>query len=207
MIYALILGDVEAKTYEYGMLRALGLPHNTLSAVLCIQTAAFSIPGILLGLIIASVLHIVVVVGVAAFASVDTLVLVMPTSAWIYGIVLGIVIPAVANIVPIRRALTNTLRDALDLYHSSTQDVIVKVQNLAKLGLSPTQVCFLGIRVSAKRSLRMLPLQLAVAILLVVIGFVTYYLVPLAFVLRDFALFLGVLNGILLAMLLGSAQC
>ena len=33
MIYALVLGDVESKTYEYGMLRALGLRQSILGQV------------------------------------------------------------------------------------------------------------------------------------------------------------------------------
>jgi len=54
---------------------------------------------------------------------------------------------------------------------------------LAELGLSPGQV--------------------ALAIMLIAIGLVTYYLLPLAFIFRDFSLFLGILNAILLGMLLG----
>ena len=54
---------------------------------------------------------------------------------------------------------------------------------LAELGLSPAQV--------------------SLALMLVAIGVVTYYLLPLSFILRDFALFLGILNAILLGMLLG----
>ena len=44
-IYSLILGDVEAKTYEYGMLRVLGLEHSTLAHLLSFQSIAFSVPG------------------------------------------------------------------------------------------------------------------------------------------------------------------
>jgi hypothetical protein len=33
LIFALLLNDVEAKTYEYGMLRALGMPSKTLIQV------------------------------------------------------------------------------------------------------------------------------------------------------------------------------
>ena len=54
---------------------------------------------------------------------------------------------------------------------------------LAKLGLSPGQV--------------------SLALMLIACGLVTYYLLPLAFILNDLALFLGILNSILLGMLLG----
>lgn len=62
-------------------------------------------------------------------------------------------------------------------------EVTVRMLKLAELGLSPAQV--------------------SLALMLVAIGVVTYYLLPLSFVLRDFALFLGILNAILLGMLLG----
>ena len=39
--------------------------------------------------------------------------------------------------------------------------------------------------------------------MLITIGFVTYYLIPLSFVLREFSIFLTILNSILLGMLLG----
>ena len=45
VIYALILGDVEAKTYEYGMLRVLGMRHRTLAQLICVQSVLFSAPG------------------------------------------------------------------------------------------------------------------------------------------------------------------
>ena len=50
--------------------------------------------------------------------------------------------PAVANIVPIRRALSSTLRDAIDLYHQTFTDVTVVITRLEKLGLQLWQVTF-----------------------------------------------------------------
>ena len=37
VIFALVLGDVEARTYELGMLRALGIRDGTLGALLALQ--------------------------------------------------------------------------------------------------------------------------------------------------------------------------
>ena len=48
--------------------------------------------------------------------------------------------------------------------------------------------------------------QTACAALMVGAGFVTYYLIPYAFVFRDIPLFLGLLTGILLGMLFGLAD-
>jgi hypothetical protein len=46
-------------------------------------------------------------------------------------------------------------------------------------------------------------LQFCIAILLIVMGFTTYFLVPLAFITGNFAMFLSILSSILLGMLLG----
>ncbi len=48
--------------------------------------------------------------------------------------------PAVANVIPIRRALSSTLREAIDLYHQTFSDVTVVVTRLEKIGLSLPQV-------------------------------------------------------------------
>ena len=184
VVYALMLGDTEAKTYEYGMLRALGMQHNTLVMVLLTQTAAFAIPGLIIGLTVAAILFVLVAALIADFAAAD-LSLLLPAEGWIYGIAYGLLVPAIATIGPIRRALSNTLRDALDLYRSAATDVTVVVLKLAEVGLSVSQT--------------------VVAVTLIVIGFVTYYLVPLSFVLARIDIFLAILNSILMAMVLGLA--
>jgi predicted lysophospholipase L1 biosynthesis ABC-type transport system permease subunit len=191
VIYALVLGDVEVRpahphyhhhhrvvvhftcartpppaqtrTYEMGMLRALGLKHGTLGQLLTIQTASFAVPGIAAGLFVSSMLNFVVVAVMRWFAAVQ-LPWGMYPGAWIFAVVLGVCVPALAVIVPIQRALTATLRDALDISHNVVNDVTVRMQKLTELGLSPA--------------------QLALAVMLVAIGFTTFYLLPLAFLFR-----------------------
>ena len=53
LIYALLLSNVEEKTFEYGMLRAQGMRQHVLIELLLIQSLAFAVPGILLGLLCA----------------------------------------------------------------------------------------------------------------------------------------------------------
>jgi hypothetical protein len=91
--------------------------------------------------------------------------------------------PLVANVGPIRRALSRTLRDALDIYHQVQAETSVKMVKLKGMGFSTWQI--------------------VLAILLVITGFLVYYLVPYAFVFEDFALFLGILTVILLSMVIG----
>ena len=59
LIYSLMLSDVEQKTYEYGMLRALGFKSSHLISMITIQSFFFSIPGVILGISVAFVTNVV----------------------------------------------------------------------------------------------------------------------------------------------------
>lgn len=182
VIFALVLGNVEEKTYEYGMLRALGLRQRTLIKLLGVSSASFSGPGIVLGLIGASVLH----AGLLLTFYLLTNTVLSPTlsaGGWLIGILLGIAMPSVANVVPIRRALTSTLRDSLDLYHQTINQVTVTLRRLADVGISATES--------------------TIALVLVLVGFTTFYVLPLSFATGQFSIFLAILSVVLVGMLLG----
>jgi ABC-type antimicrobial peptide transport system permease subunit len=63
LVFALLLGDVEAKTYEYGMLRALGMRHSALVQILLMKSTLFSIGGISTGLLCAWLFNLPVCMG------------------------------------------------------------------------------------------------------------------------------------------------
>lgn len=182
LIYSLLLNDVEEKTYEYGMLRALGMKQRTLIQLLTTKSLTFAIPGIGLGLFFTFIFNIPVAQQIADFAVISPDYTLKAAAIWL-GFAIGFAMPLVANIVPISRALSRTLRDSLDVYHQVISDITVRVIRLSQLGLDVWQT--------------------ALAILLIVVGFITYYLIPYSFTFRNFALFLGLLNAILLGMLLG----
>jgi ABC-type antimicrobial peptide transport system permease subunit len=184
LIYSLLLNDVEGKTYEYGMLRALGMKQRTLVQILGLKSFLFAICGIGTGLFFCWLVNIPVAELIAEFAAVSPD-YELDTVAVVIAAIVGLVMPLVSNIFPIRRALTKTLRDSLDVYHHVADEVSITVVKLSQLGLSPAET--------------------VLAILLIVVGFVTFYIVPYAFTFRDFKLFLSVLNAILLGMLLGLA--
>jgi ABC-type antimicrobial peptide transport system permease subunit len=54
-----MLSDVEEKTYQYGMLRALGFRNKNLIALISLQSFSFSVPGLLGGLLVAYILNII----------------------------------------------------------------------------------------------------------------------------------------------------
>ena len=183
LIYSLLLSDVEDKTYEYGMLRALGLPHNSLIELLLIQAVFYAVPGIVMGLTIALVLSIPITYLMAGYASVEPSYM-LEYSAVFLGLFLGIFMPMISNIAPIKRALSRTLRDSLDVYHQTSQQVNVQMIRLEALGLNPWQIVS--------------------AVMMVSVGFLIYYVVPLTFIFLNISMFLTILNGILLGMLIGA---
>lgn len=184
LIYSLLLNDVEAKTYEYGMLRALGLQKDNLIQILVTKSLMFSVPGICVGLLISFLCNIPVADLIAGYAGLGADYK-MYAAALATSVVIGVVMPLVANIAPISRALSRTLRDSLDVYHHVTTDVTVRVVRLANLGIDMWQTCL--------------------SVLLIVAGFVTFYVIPYAFTFRNIPLFFGILNAVLLGMLLGLA--
>jgi len=145
---------VDSKTFEYGMLRALGMPHRTLVQILLSKSLLFSAPGIGLGLLLAFLANIPIAHELAAFAVVppDYAFLAAPL---VVSALLGLGMPLVANLVPISRALGKTLRDSLDVYHVVVSEVTVRVFKLQELGVDLWQTC--------------------ISVLLIVVGFVTFY--------------------------------
>nr|CAG4716010.1 unnamed protein product [Naegleria fowleri] len=183
LIFALLLSNVEEKTYEYGMLRALGLRQYSLIQVILAQSMYFAIPAIIIAMILAFLVNILVEYILQVVISTPSLNLLFFWGAVVVPIALGLGIPIVANIIPIRHAMSRTLRDSLDIAHQTFNETTVKMIKLEELGLEPWQT--------------------GVAIMLVVIGFVVYYMIPYSFIFTDLPLFFFILNAILLGMLLG----
>lgn len=182
LIYSLLLNDVEGKTYEYGMLRALGMPHKSLIQVLITKSMTFAIPGICIGLLFAFFYTIPINQYIADYATIY-----VPTrlegSPVATAFALGILMPLISNIVPISRALSGTLRDSLDVYHHVVNEMTVRMIRLSEIGLDMWQT--------------------VLAVLLIVVGILTFYVVPMGFVFQDLQLVFGILNSILCGMLFG----
>ena len=58
LLYSLMLSDVDSKTYDYAMLRALGFRKRMLVGMIIEQSLGFSLPGLFLGIIIAWILNV-----------------------------------------------------------------------------------------------------------------------------------------------------
>jgi ABC-type antimicrobial peptide transport system permease subunit len=181
VVFTLLLSNADAKTYEYGMLRAMGLPHRSLWILILYQSMTFALPGIALGLLFAFLLGAsleMLMTYVTGFNAEYT-----PPLGWIFASALGLLVPAISSVGPIRRALRSTLRDSLDVYHSVNQQTNLVVMKLQEMGLAGWQT--------------------SLALLMIVVGFMVYYVLPFAFQYKNLPLFFGVLNLLLLAMLAG----
>ncbi|EFC47009.1 FtsX domain-containing protein [Naegleria gruberi] len=183
LIFALLLANVEEKTYEYGMLRALGLRQYSLIQVILAQSMYFAIPAIIIAMVLAFLVNILVEYVLQVVISTPSLNLYFFWAAVVVPIALGFGIPIIANVIPIRHAMSRTLRDSLDIAHQTFNETTVKMIKLEELGLEPWQT--------------------GVSILLVIIGFVVYYMIPYSFIFTDLPLFFFILNAILLGMLVG----
>lgn len=60
LIYSLMMANVDQKTYEFGMLRSLGLRKTHLIGVLLLQATLFIVPGVSLGLLAAYIINVII---------------------------------------------------------------------------------------------------------------------------------------------------
>lgn len=100
LLYSLMLSDVDGKTYEYGMLRALGFKKGHLIRVICMKSIGFSIPGIIFGVLVALILNIllrmVIFLQAQNYSNYD-----LAEVAIIIGVTFGLIMPMISNYFPI----------------------------------------------------------------------------------------------------------
>jgi len=100
LIYSLMLSDVEDKTYEFGMLRALGFNTKNIMVTIVIQAFTFAIPGLITGAVLSAVLN-AIVRHVLYTLSRNYSTYTVSTGAIWFGCIIGIVMPLFSNVLPI----------------------------------------------------------------------------------------------------------
>ena len=108
-------------------------------------------------------------------------------SMWaaITGLVFGLVMPVLANYLPIKAVMGQNLRNSLDLNRRTEDQFGVKMQKLEDVGMSTNQILM--------------------SIMLVGIGFSTFYCIPLCFVKGKTTLFFLILQLVLFLIVIGLA--
>jgi len=100
LIYSLMISDVEEKTYEFGMLRALGLKQVSLVALLLMEGMVFAVPGLSLGMVMAYIINAMVGFFIFGFSQTITS-YELHYSAILLGVFLGLLLPLISNYFPI----------------------------------------------------------------------------------------------------------
>ena len=182
LIYSLMLGNVDERTYEFGMLRSLGFRKKHLISMILIQGIIFAIPGIVLGLVSSYICNIYIGFLLNWYSG-----LVIPYNMSlgniIFGTVLGLSIPLVSSYFPIKKCLDSNLKETLTIFNKKIGNLLVNMIKLENLGIS----------LSAFIS----------SLILIIMGFITYYLAPLSFLLMNPSIFILIMMFILIIMLIG----
>ena len=134
LLYSLMLSDVDSKTYEYGMLRALGFRKHMLVLMIVEQSLGFSLPGLFLGVVIAGILN-VMLRSIIFIQSQNYMGYSLTTSAVVIGVTFGLFMPVLANYLPIRAAMGKNLRSSLDLSKRTDDEIGIKVKKLEDIGI------------------------------------------------------------------------
>ena len=101
LVFSLMLSDVDGKTYEYGMLRALGFKKPYLTSMIVLGSFSFSIPGCVGGFFSGVVMNVGLreIIFLQAHNYMDYSVTLW---AGILGLVFGLFMPVLANYFPIK---------------------------------------------------------------------------------------------------------
>jgi ABC-type antimicrobial peptide transport system permease subunit len=58
LLFSLVMSDSDAKTFEYGMLRSLGFKKSYLVSLITTHSMMFSIPGMVIGILVAFIINV-----------------------------------------------------------------------------------------------------------------------------------------------------
>ena len=152
-----MLSDVDGKTYEYAMLRALGFKKAHLVRIIMMKSMSFAIPGLIGGVLAALIFNIGI--RMTIFLKADNAESYeLTTVAIIIGVVFGLTMPLISNYFPVQATMGKNLRNSLDLSRRNKEEIGIKVEKLEDVGISIN--------------------QLIVSLVLIIVGFSCYYLVP-----------------------------
>jgi len=104
LVFSLMLADVDGKTYEYGMLRALGFMKRHLMLLITLGSFSFSVPGLFFGVIIAFLINLGMREVIFLVAK-NTLDYNLTTPALVLGVSFGFFMPFFANYLPVKAVM------------------------------------------------------------------------------------------------------
>ena len=129
LIYSLLLISVETKTFEIGVMRLVGLTKFGFVGLILTQATMFVLPSVIIGF----VLSVPCIWFIYSMLFTDEMGLnpsILP--GWyssIQAILIGILIPIISSIVPIKRAISQNLTDALNTQRNKNTGILVTFTN------------------------------------------------------------------------------
>ena len=182
LIYSLLIISVESKTFEFGILRMVGLSKSGIIYMILIQSFMFVVPSVLTGFLVAypSLYYI----NKGLFSDDMGIDITPHPSAFAItqSLVVGLIIPFISSIIPIQNALSKNLNDSLDLQRSKASGMYVDILDQSKANM--TSYVIFGVIGCAY-------------------GISIYYLLPLSMLSFNYGMILKIFFFILLGMLFG----
>lgn len=182
LVYSLLMINVEQRTFELAVRRMLGTSLRELLGLLVFQALGYGVPSWVLGMVAAQLVVLGIMDALVSATGFD-LSTILSGQAVLLGTLLGLLVPLVGSIGPIRTALGNSIREALDFSRAKTKAVKFSVTRASDAPV-PWALLVVGAIAAA-------------------FGFSIYYLLPLALLSFDLSLFLGIFFWILMGLLLG----
>uniref|UniRef100_A0A6T7MP60 ABC3 transporter permease C-terminal domain-containing protein n=1 Tax=Hanusia phi TaxID=3032 RepID=A0A6T7MP60_9CRYP len=185
LMYSLLIISVENRAFDLGVLRMVGMTRTGVIRLLLLQTFLTSVPGWAIGLLVSKFLIAAVLdllKSIFEWKSVPE----VETFSILYATFIGLLVPAVAVVLPIRKALSVSLTDALDIQRNKVVAVKVSLERASE-NIIPTPLIVIGG-------------------LMTMFGVLVYYMFPLALLTFNltlllyifFALLMGILAGLVL---------
>ena len=109
---------IETKTFDTGVMRLLGLSRGGFVALIFTQSLMFVLPSLILAFICVVPSLWFIYSKIEDEKQEWSLQLLPDLSASLLGLAVGVLIPALSAIIPIRRALSKSLTDALNVARS-----------------------------------------------------------------------------------------
>lgn len=182
LIYSLLLISVETKTFEFGVMRLVGLTKMGFVAMILTQAGLFVLPAVVLAFLF-SFPTIYIMYSSLFKSSLGYMPSVVPSGTAVgSALFVGLLIPFVSSIIPIRRALSGSLTDALNVTRSKTPGVLISFVD--------------------NRTKDVIP-YLLLGSVAVVFGISIYYGLPFAMLELNFGLLLTIFFAILIGLILG----
>jgi len=99
------------------------------------------------------------------------------------GIIIGFLMPLISNVLAVQKALGKKIIESLNILKTATNDIVIKIIKLENFGISLFEI--------------------GIAIIFVVMGTLTYLVVPAAFFYRNYDVVFLSLSSVLIGMIIG----